>query len=100
MRLGVCEVEAGHAGGGQHGEAGGEADPGAGLHVQQPPHGHLATGDGQWSCDVVIIVFTGHLLGVVGLHGVAGGGADTRVPHAVQVLATQTLRTENLRKNI
>ena len=46
VRLGVCEVEAGHAGGGQHGEAGGEADPGAGLHVQQPPHGHLATGDG------------------------------------------------------
>ena len=58
---------------------------------------HMVTWRVRRSPDV-IIVFTGHLLGVVWLHGVAGGGADTRVAHAVQVLATQTLRTENLSK--
>ena len=70
----MCKVEAGHTGSGQHGQALRQLDASLLLDLQQPPHGLL--------------------LRVIGLHGVAGGGADAGVLDLVEVIAFQGFSTE------
>ena len=69
--LGVGEVEAADGGGGVHGEALGEPDPGRFLDVEEVPERPL--------------------LGVVGAGGIAGGGADAAVLLVDQVVGRERL---------
>ena len=78
VRLGVGKVQAGDAGGGQHGQALGELYPSLLLDLHQPPHGEL--------------------LGVVWLDGVAGCWSDARVLDLQQFFILQTLRSKQRRK--
>ena len=70
----MSKVEAGHTGSWQHGKALRKLDASFLLDLQQPPHGLL--------------------LRVIGLHGVAGGGADAGVLDLVEVIAFQGFSTE------
>ena len=76
VRFRMSEIQSGNAGGGQHGQALGQLDPGLLLYLEQLPHGDL--------------------LAVVGLDQVARSGTDPRVLDLQQVLALQILRTENI----